>query len=319
MKSKVLGKVVLLVLAAVVVAVLVEYFVFTGDVGEVIKQYMELGSAGNVMSSKEIFKNYEYQVVEQVEAEQVVDKGAGSVRGQALADVAYNEYQLYQQEKEKHNGNNFGSWVYADWYAKRVYLNNKGVTYDSISDREDYTVGSEAWCAMFYSCVVQAVQRSNTGALLYGARCEELYARYCSSGAELVLFADSYLVEHLKRKGKTEEQLYEYVALQCSGLSSDVVRNSVEFVDGGSYVPFPGDLVFFHWNTDSVEGSRWITHIGIVYEYDTQTGYATVVEGNRNGNHNATRSEVACVVYKDNAEHWSQDKKNFIGYVRPAY
>lgn len=317
MRSRIFEKVTLLVLIAIVLAVLMEYFMFTGNAGEVIRQYMELDSAGNVQSSKAAFRNYTYQVTEQAETMMGKVDNHPSVIGQALADAAYGEYLTYQREKEKHKGKNFGSWIYTKWFDIIPKLDADRKTYDDEFEREESTSDGRAWCAIFYSCMAQAVQRGQGGALLYGSLCEKLYGQYCVTDAYVVATKSSYLIEHLESAGKGVDDFYGYVAKYCEDIS--VARNKIAFVEQDSFMPQPGDLVFFHWSSDTVSVDKWITHIGIVYSYDMETGSVTVIEGNRNGNHIATKSEVACTVYQDDAELRALDKKNFVGYVRPAY
>ena len=323
MRSGILRKAALLAMLAVVLAVLMDYLVFTGDAGEVIRQYMELDSAGNVQSSKAAFRSYTYQLTEKTDVLEWSTDNYSAVMGQALADAAYAEYLLYQDEKmANHGGTGFGSWVYLTWFRRIAELNRAGQTFDDMYSREEVgsSPGSTAWCAMFYSCMAQAVQRGGTEVLLYGALCEALYSKYSMTDAYVVFCEDSYLMEHLQGAGKGEDSFYEYV-VGCSGNSVDkgTVQEKIEVVRVEDFVPQPGDLVFFHWSTDSVSVGKWITHIGIVYSYDQETGNVTVIEGNRNGNHNAMRSEVARTEYQDDAENWALSKKNFVGYVRPVY
>lgn len=309
MKRKILWGCIL----GVVLAVCMDYFLFAGDASVLVQQYMMLGAAGYVSSSKEAFANYGYLVSEQqkmLEAE----KPDVPAMGQALADAAFFEYQLYQAEKARTGGRGFGQWIYYDWYSSIAKLNAVQEVYSG--DRQNYRTSNDAWCARFYSCMAQSVQRSNTGPLLYGENCKQLLGQYCLAGAQVVLLTDSYFVEHMKGREDCWDLLYREM-----GVSIEESHENIYFSETMSFEPMHGDLVFFHWRSDTVDsGDRWVTHIGIVYDYDAETGAVYVIEGNRNSNgRGAAYSEVSMFEYVDEAQGWSSDKRNFIGYVRPRY
>jgi len=322
-----MSKIFKLVLLAVVIAVVMDYVMFTGDSGKVIQDYMSLNSAEVVSSSKTAFVRYSYQVAQQGEQipEGGIDYSVQTSMGQALADAAYAAYEEYREEKDR-RGRKFGSWYYATWFQKISDLNRRGVTFDRES--MGFVEDGNAWCAMFYSCMAQSIQRREEGPLLYNARCENLVALYCGTDADVCLFTDSYFASHLMAGigGDLKGQVAQRLSGVVSNLSVGTVQGKLMQMELGQYQFCPGDLVFFHWKNDSAEPSanRWITHIGIVCAYDETTGNVTVVEGNRNsGGAGARNSEVACTTYYDfaenNATSWELSKKNFMVLVRPAY
>lgn len=322
-----MSKVFKLVLFAVILAVIVDYVMFTSDGGKVVQEYMALNSAEVVSSSKTAFVGYSYQIAQQGELirEGVIDYEVQTTMGQALANAAYAAYEEYQEEKAR-RGRKFGSWYYATWFNRISELNSGGITFDRES--MGFSEGSDPWCAMFYSCMAQSIQRREAGPLLYNAGCENLTALYCATGAQMFLFTDSYFASHLavgagdSLTGRVAQRL----SRTASSVNTGTVRGKLVERELGQCQFYPGDLIFFHWKTDSAEpnAGRWVTHVGIVCAYDEATGDVTVVEGNRNsGGAGARHSEVACTVYHDYAEgdttHWATDKRNFMVLVRPAY